>query len=239
MKQLTTTMLFIVLLFSSSCFTQADVVDDTIFPLRDTFHTVDPISHQTLALKMNEVIIVDVRSEYEFSVLHINNAINVPITNLGFIPALQDIRANDDRDIIFYCNGITCTKSYIACIKAKEAGINNVYTFDLGVLNWAKLYPKKSAFFNQSPLEVSQLIPPEKFRQHLLLPKDFIKKITPQSLVIDIREPFQRNQLILTNISTLVPVNQFHNAMGAIKKKNTHYLYVTPWVNKYDGYSIF
>ena len=221
MKPLTTPSLFISLLCCLCFSTLAEIVDDTIFPLRDTYKNVETISHQELAIKINETIIVDVRSNYEFSVLHIGNAINVPITNLGFIPTLNEIRANDERDIIFYCNGITCKKSYLASVEAKKYGINNIFTFDLGVLNWAKLYPNKSVFFNHSPLDINQLIKPEKFRQHLLLPKDFIKKIMPDSLLIDIREPLQRDQLIFEERSTSAPLNKFHNALNLIKKNKS------------------
>jgi len=217
---------FINLLCSVSFSTIAEIVDDTIFPLRDIYKSVETISHQKLVIKINESIIIDVRSEYEFDVLHISNAINVPITNLGFIPTLNEIRADDERDIIFYCNGITCKKSYLASVEAKEYGINNIYTFDLGVLNWAKLHPEKSVFFNHSPLDVNLLIKPEKFRQHLLLPKDFIKKIKPNSLLIDIREPFQQEQFIFEEISISAPLNKFHNALILIKNnKSTLLIY--------------
>jgi rhodanese-related sulfurtransferase len=226
LKSLVLSLLIIGLLASVSFLTIAEVVDDTIFPLRDVYKNVSTITHQELANKINESLIIDVRSNYEFNVLHINSAINVPITNLGFIPTLNKIRASDERDIIFYCNGITCKKSYRACEKAKKNGIGNTFVFDLGILNWAKLYPEKSAFFNHSPLNLNKLIKPEKFRQHLLLPKDFIKKITPNSLLIDIREPFQREQLILQKNSVSSPLNKFHNTLNLIKKnKGTLLIY--------------
>ncbi len=204
----------------------ADTVDDTIFPLRNTYSSVATISHQELVKKINDTLIVDVRSAYEFSVLHINSAINVPITNLGFIPTLKILRANDTRTIVFYCNGITCKKSYKASDLAQEYGIENVLTFDLGMLNWAKLYPDKSVFFSLSPLNRDHLITPEKFRQHLLLPKDFISKITPDNLVLDIREPFQRDKLILHKNSTSTPLNKFHHSLKLIKEnKSTVLIY--------------
>ncbi len=146
-------------------------VDDKAFPLRDTYPTATTISHQALANKINDMLIIDVRSAYEFSVLHLSNAINVPVSNLGFIPTLKQLRSNDEWDIVFYCNGVTCNKSYQASVTAQKFGIERVFTFDLGVLNWAKLYPNKSVFFNHSPLKITDLIPPEKFRQHLLLPE--------------------------------------------------------------------
>ena len=227
LKRLTVFILFVSLILTCINFSaKAEAVDDTVFPLRDTYSNVATISHQTLAQKINDVMIIDVRSNYEFSVLHITNAINVPITNLGFIPTLKILRAKDSRDIIFYCNGITCKKSYKASIAAKKYGIEKVYTFDLGILNWAKLHPDKSYFFNHSPLNVSHLLKPEKFRQHLLLPKDFIHKMTPDSLLIDIREPYQRDILILEKSTISAPLNKFHHKINLMKaSKSTILIY--------------
>ena len=212
---------YMVIFFANSQWLLAETVDDTIFPLRASYATVTTISHQALAEKINDVLIIDVRSIYEFSVLHLTNAVNVPITNLGFIPTLKVLRANDDRDIVFYCNGITCKKSYEASVTAQKAGIERVYTFDLGILSWAKLHPDKSVLFNYSPLNTEHLISPEKFRQHLLLPQDFVKKITNNSLVFDIREFYQRDKLILENISISAPLNKFQHTLELIKKNNS------------------
>lgn len=188
------------------------------FPLRESYAEVTTISHQTLATNKDKFLIVDVRSPYEFSVLHINDAINVPISNLGFIPTLKNLKASDKRDIVFYCNGITCEKSYIANLTAKKFGLQNTYTFDLGVLEWAKLYPEKSTFFNVSPLDTTQLVSPEKFQQHMISPKSFVNKINSESLVIDIREPFQRDKVILTKSAVSMPLHKFHHNIPRLKK---------------------
>lgn len=218
MKLLTTYQLCIALLLS--CLSHSSLAaseSDTIFPLRSMYSSVTTISHQELAKKIDDVLIIDVRSRYEYSVLHIHNAINVPLANLGFIPTLKVLRANDDRDIVFYCNGITCKKSYKANVEAQKHGVTKIFTFDLGVLNWAKLHPDQSVFFSHSPLDVSHLIQPEKFRQHLLLPKDFIIKIQSDSLLIDIREPYQKEQLIFEKNSISAPLHKFHRTLELIK----------------------
>jgi rhodanese-related sulfurtransferase len=188
------------------------------FPLRANYKEVATISHQNLSKDIDNFLIVDVRSSYEFSVLHIDNAINIPISNLGFIPALKKLRAKDKRDIVFYCNGITCEKSYLANLTAKKFGLENVYTFDLGVLEWAKLYPEKSMFFNVSLLKKEQLISLEKFQQHMISPESFVSKINGKSLVIDIREPFQRDDIILSNSAVSMPLHKFHHSIPRLKQ---------------------
>jgi len=220
-KSILLSILSMVAIFACANLFAAEPIDDTNFPLRETYSNVVTLSHQELVKKIDDAIIIDVRSEYEFSVLHITNATNIPITNLGFIPTLKILRSSDDRDIIFYCNGVTCKKSYKASVEARKYGIANVFTFDLGVLNWAKLYPDKAVFFNLSPLNLEHLIKPEKFRQHLLLPKDFVKKITPNNLLIDIREPYQRDKLILEEASVSAPLNKFQRTIKLAKENKT------------------
>jgi len=189
------------------------------FPLRSHFSSALIISHQELADNFQDMLIIDVRSAYEFQVLHIEGAINVPITNLGFIPTLKVLRASDNRTIVFYCNGATCKKSYLANINAQQHDIDNIYTFDLGILAWAKRYPERSTFFDETPLVVNKLISHEKFAAHSLSPKEFFKKITKNTLVIDIREPFQRNIKILEQKSILAPLKDFHRVLAARQKK--------------------
>jgi rhodanese-related sulfurtransferase len=190
------------------------------FPLRQTFSSVLTLSHQELINNFNNFLIIDVRSTYEFKVLHIENSINVPITNRGFIPMLLELRANDSRGIAFYCNGIACEKSYLASVNATQYGITDVYTFDLGVLTWAKIYPHKVKFFGKTPLALTKLISNEEFTRHVLSPKEFVQKISENTLVIDIREPFQRTKTILEIESILTPLNQFHLMLDIIIKKN-------------------
>jgi rhodanese-related sulfurtransferase len=196
-------------------------VESNQFPLRSKFSNALTISHQDLARKFHNVLIIDVRSTYEFDVLHINGAINVPITNLGFIPTLKVLRANDNREIVFYCNGTTCNKSYIANIKAQQHGIKNSYTFDLGILSWAKNYPNKSTFFDSSPLHIGKLISTAMFNAHSLSPEKFIDKIGKNTLVFDIREPSQRGIKILTKQSILAPLGEFHHVLSKIQKQHS------------------
>ena len=202
------------------------------FPLRENYQEAATISHQTLSKDISNYLIIDVRSSYEYSVLHINDAINIPISNLGFIPTLNKLTAKDKRDIVFYCNGITCEKSYLANLTAKKFGIKNVYTFDLGLLEWAKLYPEKSVFFNTSPLDTKQLISLEKFQQHMISPQKFVSKINSESLVIDIREPFQRKDIILTQSAVSIPLHKFHHNIPRLKKASQSSILIFDAVGK-------
>ena len=195
--------------------------EEVKFPLRSTYSNTITISHSALKNNLEKYLIIDVRSAYEFNVLHINTAINIPITNLGFIPKIQTLRLKDKRSIIFYCNGITCRKSYLANIQAQKSKIKNVITFDLGILPWAKLYPEQTSYFGKKSLPLDKLISKEKFDSHNLSPEDFIKKVNQNSLLIDIREPFQRQGSPLNKLSIHAPINDFHNLLTTIKKQKS------------------
>lgn len=191
------------------------------FPLRNTYPDSITIDHYSLAKNLQSYLIIDVRSKYEYDVLHINNAINIPITNLGFIPKLKSLIKPDNRQIVFYCNGISCRKSYLANMKARKNNIHSVRTFDLGILLWSKCYPNKTSLFGRSPLPPNKLIDKKQFDLHNLSAEDFINKINRNrnSLVIDIREPFQRHGNKLQEISTNIPLNSFYHTLPAIKKQ--------------------
>jgi len=199
----------------------AETSPDERFPLRQQYGSVVTISLQKFSQVFDDVIIVDVRSQLEFQTLHILNATNIPIANMGFMPKLRVLRKNDQRPIIFYCNGTTCKKSYEANIIANKNGINNVLTFDLGVLGWVQEFPEKSVLLKQSPVDLNKLISQEKFNQHLLSPNDFIKKISADSLVFDVRDRFQRDVTILDEVTLSLPLDNFQNMLKLIEKKDT------------------
>ena len=103
-------------------------------PLRTEFKEVPTINLGELYAQRANVVVVDVRSEYEYGILHIKGAKNIPIATLGFIPQVKALRSKTEKTIIFYCNGITCKKSYKATEAAFQNSIPNVKAFDEGIL---------------------------------------------------------------------------------------------------------
>lgn len=177
------------------------------FPGRTTYPNVGFYEIDKLAANFENVVIVDVRSNYEYETLHINTAINIPLVGKTFAEQIKALPA-EGKDIIFYCNGHTCYKSYKAVLKAKSAGVNNTYTFDAGIFDWAKAHPDKSTLLGVSPIDPEKLISKDKFKQHLIEPKDFKAQITDDTVILDIREPAQRGLI------ELYPYRQENIAMG-------------------------
>lgn len=189
--------------------------DEIQFPLREKYRDIPIISHQELYRQLDSTVLVDVRSKYEFDTLHIKNAVNISISNAGFITRLMKIRERDPRPIVFYCNGITCAKSYKACDKAVKFGIKDVSTFDLGIFGWTKAHPDAAVLLGESPVSLDKLIDDELRQAHLLTPGDFVAAIGKRTMVIDIREHFQRDVIILTKVTRVASSDKI---LGLIKK---------------------
>jgi rhodanese-related sulfurtransferase len=188
------------------------------FPLREEYSDIPVVSHDELYQQLGKVLVVDVRSKIEFDTLRIVNAINVSVTNKGFISQLKSIRNEDTRPIIFYCNGITCAKSYKACRVARENSIADVFTFDLGIFGWTEQHPDAAVLLGENPVPLGKLISKDKLNSHMLSPEEFEDKITNRSLVLDIREPFQRNIRILEKYTRSTPMDKISYAMEVSKR---------------------
>ena len=87
------------------------------FPGRGLYPLVSYIDIKDLYKRFNEVIIVDVRSSYEFETLRLKGAINIPLASPTFVERMRNLRSKELKPIVVYCNGKTCMKSYKAALK--------------------------------------------------------------------------------------------------------------------------
>ncbi|QFU25455.1 sulfurtransferase [Shewanella sp. YLB-09] len=189
------------------------------FPLREKYPSVPTISHDKLYRQLDSTVLIDVRSKFEFDTLHIQNAVNISISNAGFITRLMRIRERDLSPIVFYCNGITCAKSYKACDKAVKFGIKDVSTFDLGIFGWTKAYPDAAVLLGESPVPLDKLIDEKQHQAHILSPADFVGAIGKNAMVIDIREHFQRDVIILTKVTRVASSDKILGLINKAKKE--------------------
>jgi len=190
------------------------------FPLRHIFTNLEFITSAELLNEGDKNLIVDVRSNFEYKILHIKGAINIPISNMGFIPSLKKLAENDNRTIVFYCNGFDCKKSYRAAIKARAYDVLNVKVYDSGILEWAKKYPKMSVLLSRNMSSKDELISDEEFLNRNLHPKKFMKMIGMNVWIVDIREPFQRDIKILENITYISSIDKFNAILRRAKNAN-------------------
>lgn len=165
------------------------------FPGRAKYPDVKVIEKSQLLKKLNNVVIVDARSSLEFKTLRIKGAQNIPVSGKFFIQNIKHLREFTSKPIVFYCNGRTCMKSYIAARKCIEANIKNVSAYDAGMFEWAQTYPEQAELFGISPVKKSDIIPSAKFKARLLTPEKFGYKIFntgKNNLILDVRDKFQR-----------------------------------------------
>jgi rhodanese-related sulfurtransferase len=182
-------LLMALLLFSSTIWA-------TDFPLRSKYPNVKTISTEEVAKEYDNLFIIDARSSFEYQVIHINKAVNNPISDTkNFIPNLFKITKGTKNKIVFYCNGITCGKSYKAAKKAMEFGLTNVYAYDLGIFNFSKAQPKLVTLMGKTPVDNNKLISKDRFKKHLLSATAFKEKCSGDNVVLfDGRDRIQKKQ---------------------------------------------
>lgn len=168
---------------------------DSNFPGRAKFPKVAVYEMSELKATLDQVIVVDTRSQFEFDTLRIKGAMNLPVASEQFEQQLAKLRASTNKPIVFYCNGRTCFKSYIAAKKAREANIGNTYAFDAGIFEWAHANPEQAVLLGHSPVDTADIIPSKQFKARLLDPDSFSERAVLQgrtAMVLDIRDKFQR-----------------------------------------------
>jgi rhodanese-related sulfurtransferase len=183
---------FCTLLFSPP--TLAD--PDEGFPGRSKYPDVKVFSKEQLYKDIEKVVVVDARSSLEFDTLRIKDAVNIPVAKKDpFIGMVKALRQETQKPIVFYCNGRTCMKSYIASRLAQGAGVENVFAYDAGVFEFAQAYPDQSELLGKSPVNPKDIIPKSAYKKRLLKSDEFSQRAYDMgnaSLILDVRDKYQR-----------------------------------------------
>ncbi|MCI0505600.1 MAG: rhodanese-like domain-containing protein [Gammaproteobacteria bacterium] len=170
--------------------------DSKEFPGRTLYPEISVIELDELYRRLEEVIVVDVRSAYEYETLRIKGAINVPLSSKTFVSRMRQLRMSDPRPIVAYCNGKTCMKSYKAARTCAVNKIDNVHSYDAGIMDWARTYPEHAELLGKSPVDPKKLISKKEFKKHLLSPDAYGEHVANSSaIVLDVRDRFQREAL--------------------------------------------
>jgi len=179
------------LLFS----TLAQAAKDEGFPGRPKYPDVKVYTKEDLLRDKDKVMIIDVRSSLEFDTLRVKGAKNIPVAAKTFPEQIVALRQETKLPIVFYCNGRTCMKSYIASRLAQGAGVKNVYAYDAGMFEWAQAYPEQAELLGKSPVDPRDIIPKSEYTKRLLKPDEFSSRaydMGDASLILDVRDKFQR-----------------------------------------------
>jgi rhodanese-related sulfurtransferase len=163
------------------------------FPHRAKFKDVPVMETEQLRSDLDRVVVVDVRSRFEYQTLHIKGAVHIPLSKEKLPPAVKDLRKQTDKPIVFYCNGTTCKKSYEAAKLAIDAGVKKIYAYDAGIDHWTTLYPEASVLLGQSPVPASSFIDKAVFKSRVISTEAFEAKMEQGAVVLDIRDMRQRD----------------------------------------------
>ncbi len=137
-------------------------------------------------------------NQFEYDVVHIRGAAHVSIAKSTFEEDLEKATTEfegKDSAVAFYCNGITCSKSYKAVRKAIDLGYTNAVAYDAGIFNWTKAYPALSTLLGETPADVEKIIPSAELEVHMLDGGAFTKGgQQSDAILIDARDSFQREE---------------------------------------------
>jgi len=164
------------------------------FPLRPYYPEVPFIDTNDLLDIYDSTTIVDIRSRFEYDVAKINKAELLPLTEKDFADKLEQVRGKASlTPMVFYCNGHTCAKSYQAAQLALSLGFSNVYAYDGGIFDWINAAPDMATLMGETPARSEQIISGDEFKEYQLDFAEFAEAAAkPDTIVIDIRDPFQR-----------------------------------------------
>jgi rhodanese-related sulfurtransferase len=172
------------------------------FPLRKKYPQLEPITTPELAKARaaGEAVIIDVRTKGEYDVMHVKGAINIQhILSDETQSALKSASEKPHSYLVFYCNGVTCTKSYKAADLAMSMlhfkGIRN---YDAGISEWAETFPEETIFFGE-PMSAAnakeKIIPESDFKKALVDTVPFIDMARSGKYeVYDIRDKREKTE---------------------------------------------
>jgi len=170
--------------------------DKPVFPHRAKYKEVPIMELADLHNQLDKAVVIDVRSRYEFDTLHIKGALHIPLHKEKLPAAAKQLRQQTDKPIVFYCNGTTCEKSYVATDLAMKAGISKVFAYDAGLDAWSQAYPADSILLGQGPAKPTDLIGKSAFKNRVVSANDFEALLDRGGIVLDIRDMRQRDVML-------------------------------------------
>lgn len=203
------------LFFAATTLQAAELNSAQRYPLRAFYPAVKTITTETLLNVYNDAVIIDVRSKFEFDVVHINKAKHLPLSAASFINTLMAERPKQsETPLIIYCNDPSCSRAFRAALLAQSAGYVNVFAYDAGVFSLLTTSPEKITLMGTTPAQTSRVIPPEQYEKVQL---DFTAFKERSSLrgaqIIDIRDIYRRDlEPILEGVHN-IPLEPFLNAV--------------------------
>ncbi len=109
---------------------------DVVNPLEETGVHLDPLEWKQMK-DQEDVVVLDVRSNYEHQLGHFKNALTLDIDNFREFPEkVKELEHLKDKKVLTYCTGgIKCEKASAFLLKQ---GFKEVYQLHGGIINYGK-----------------------------------------------------------------------------------------------------
>ncbi len=163
-------------------------------PFRAFYPHIKTISTNDLYEGIIDKTIIDVRSLFEYNVVHINSAINLPLADADFADRLFKLKdLQEEVELVFVGNDADCSRAFKAARIARLQGMTNVVVYDAGVFVWLHANPEKTWLMGQTPARLEEVLPLVQHQIHLASYDQFRRlAMKPQALVVDIRDIYRR-----------------------------------------------
>ena len=166
-------------------------------PYRAFFPRIETISTAELHDQLFTSTLVDVRSRFEFDVVHIARSINLPLETGQFADRIgRLVPVQDDLQLVLIGNDPDCSRAFEAAGIARSQGISQVRVYDAGVFSWLHAHPERTRLMGESPARLEVVLPLTSHHQRRLSFEQLLAEAEkPQSIVIDVRNFYQRHRV--------------------------------------------
>lgn len=174
-------------------------VSNTIQQSEETkgYENIDGKQTEKLLNSDKDVLIIDVRSEYEYEKGHLLNAINLPYDDDDFKSELNEIIDYKDKTVLVYCR--SGNRSEKAAVKLVDNGFKNVKNVTDGVDEYDYKLVKVD---NITGREAEKMINDDKHDKDLI--------------ILDVREPKDFNNGHLLNVIN-IPIEDIDKRMDELR----------------------
>lgn len=174
-------------------------VSNTIQQSEETkgYENIDGKQTEKLLNSDKDVLIIDVRSEYEYEKCHLLNAINLPYDDDDFKSELNEIIDYKDKTVLVYCR--SGNRSEKAAVKLVDNGFKNVKNVTDGVDEYDYKLVKVD---NITGREAEKMINDDKHDKDLI--------------ILDVREPKDFNNGHLLNAIN-IPIEDIDKRMDELR----------------------
>jgi rhodanese-related sulfurtransferase len=166
-------------------------------PFRAFYPDVATISTTELHERLFTLTLVDIRSRFEFEVVHIARSINLPLEDGSFAERIDRLKPVQEKiTVVLIGNDPDCSRAFEAALLAREHGLANLLVYDAGVYSWLHAYPDRTRLMGRSPARLEEVLPLISHQSRLVSFERF-KRLAGESgaLVIDIRNVYQRRRV--------------------------------------------